>query len=183
MMKMTVDPDVYEVKDSKPYNDVVNLQNSFTANNVEVKTDFTETIRQSPIRKIYIAGPISNGGKSKDPRSVYKAVIESEKYYLAAVRNGWTPLLPHFSYYAWIHDEEDEGIHWDRWMELDLDWIDSCYCLVRIPGESKGADAEVRYAKKKNIRVIKVQSPRDMLQQLEFMFGIPERRKDVGDYF
>lgn len=36
---------------------------------------------------------------------------------------------------------------WDKWLEIDMRWLRSCDCLVRLPGESKGADLEVAHAK------------------------------------
>ena len=38
-------------------------------------------------------------------------------------------------------------------MDLDLVWLECCDCLLRLPGESKGADIEVKHALENNIKV------------------------------
>jgi hypothetical protein len=38
-------------------------------------------------------------------------------------------------------------------MELDNEWVLRCDALLRLPGESQGADAEVELAKKHGIPV------------------------------
>jgi len=42
---------------------------------------------------------------------------------------------------------------YDKWMEWDFAWIDVCDCLLRLPGESRGADLEVEHAKLRGIPV------------------------------
>ena len=129
--------------------------------------------------RIYIAGPISNG-HAANARDIYKNVREAEKYYEALIQNGWTPICPHLSYHAWLGFAND--VHWDRWIELDLDLIDSCAAVLRIPGESKGAEVEVVYAKEHDIPIIKVLGPLTAFHHLEKQFGKPEKRKDLQKY-
>jgi hypothetical protein len=42
---------------------------------------------------------------------------------------------------------------YEAWLGLDLDVIDHCQALLRIPGESSGADREVDHAKRRQIPV------------------------------
>lgn len=145
----------------------------------DISDDFLNDLPRTPNRRIYIAGPISNGGKLT-PRGQYKAVKEAQKYYEALIRTGWTPILPHLSYYAWLDFEED--VHWPRWIEMDLDHLDSVICVIRMPGDSKGADMEVKYAREHGIPVIKAQSPRHMTAEIEMKFGVPPERKELQKY-
>ncbi len=41
------------------------------------------------------------------------------------------------------------------WIDLDLEWVKSCDCLLRLDGESKGADMEVALAESLGIPVFK----------------------------
>lgn len=42
---------------------------------------------------------------------------------------------------------------YDDWMRMDREWILRCDCVLRLPGESAGADAEVMFAEKQGIPV------------------------------
>lgn len=58
----------------------------------------------------------------------------------------FNPLLYHFQH---MHTQRD----YDFWMEIDLAWIDKCDAVFRVLGESKGADRECEYARKKGIPI------------------------------
>jgi len=96
-------------------------------------------------RIIYIAGAISNG-HSATPRGIYQNVKTAQFYYEQLIKKGYSPILPHLSYYAWLDMKED--VDWKTWIEMDLDYVEASIGLLRIPGESKGADREVEFAKK-----------------------------------
>jgi len=59
----------------------------------------------------------------------------------------FSPLL--MSVYLHAQIERD----WQTWMDIDYSWVERCDGLIRLEGESKGADAEVEYAKKLGIPV------------------------------
>lgn len=79
--------------------------------------------------KVYIAAPM--GGKE-----------ENTKYAISVANQlldmGYTPFCPHLTHY------------WDllyprlkrEWLSYDLEWLRDCDCVLRLPGESKGADIE-----------------------------------------
>lgn len=55
---------------------------------------------------------------------------------------GHTPYLPHLtSFWNIVHPNPHE-----TWLRLDKHWLACCDALVRLPGESKGADQEVEWA-------------------------------------
>lgn len=132
-------------------------------------------------RRVYIAGPISNG-HTANAKTVYNNVKTAEKYYYELIRAGWTPFLPHLSYYPWLDFPTEHDVHWARWIELDLDWIDSSCALIRIPGESIGADTEVKYATDHNIPVIYASSPQNAVTTLTALFGSPKQRVELAEY-
>lgn len=37
--------------------------------------------------------------------------------------------------------------HYEVYMAQDFAWIERCDCLIRLPGESSGADREIEHAK------------------------------------
>jgi len=88
------------------------------------------------IKYVYVAGPYSR----PVPNHNVKRAIEAADKLLAA---GFVPYLPHLTH-LWDtvspHDYEE-------WLALDLAWIERCDALLRLPGESSGADREVGHAK------------------------------------
>lgn len=58
----------------------------------------------------------------------------------------YCPLLTHFIHM--IHPRK-----YDEWIDIDLHWMLECNCVLRLPGESKGADAEVASALEHGMRV------------------------------
>lgn len=91
--------------------------------------------------RVYIAGPYTS-----DPEAGVRAQIDAFK----AIRaKGWfpfAPLLCHYVHAVHPHDYED-------WMAQDLEWLTTCQLVVRLPGESPGADREVVFAKSLGIHV------------------------------
>lgn len=130
-------------------------------------------------RRVYIAGKISNGGKA-NARDQYQAVRFAESYYEELIHNGWTPFLPHLSHHAWLAFQKD--VHWPRWIEMDLDYIDSCAALIRLPNESIGADMEVEYAQERNIPVFFPNDPLHAVDLLEIALGKPRPRLKINKY-
>lgn len=93
--------------------------------------------------RVYISSPISNGGTL--------AIWEQKTHVHYAtqvafdlIRKGFSVYTPHWS----LLGEElisDRLPHGD-WIANDLPWINACDALLRLPGESKGADREVEHA-------------------------------------
>ncbi len=90
--------------------------------------------------RVYIAGPMTNGGKGYDMKSVTDAI----KVYLRLVELGFVPYCPQFTMFC---DFLEPGrVPYESWLELDHCYIDDCDAILRMPGESKGADRECEYA-------------------------------------
>jgi hypothetical protein len=85
--------------------------------------------------KIYIAGPYSKG----DPEvNTIKAITIANK--LADL--GYAPFVPHFTHYWHVKYPRP----YQFWLDLDNQFIPCCDAILRIPGESSGADNEIKYA-------------------------------------
>jgi hypothetical protein len=76
-------------------------------------------------------------------------VLNSFDVYHQLVDLGYFPYAPLHSHF--IH--EHHPLPYLKWMQIDYYWLSKCDCVLRLPGESPGADAEVGYAKKKQIPV------------------------------
>lgn len=85
--------------------------------------------------KIYIAGPYTKGDVIQNIRN---AVEAGEK--VAAL--GHTPYIPHLT--AFWHILYPHDI--DFWYSYDIEWLKCCDAILRLPGESHGADVEVKVA-------------------------------------
>lgn len=88
---------------------------------------------------VYIACPYTIGDQALN-------VKDSMHCFNELVNNGFVPFNPllfHFQQFAYPRT-------WESWMEIDLSWLEKCDCILRLPGKSRGADKEIKYAKKLN---------------------------------
>lgn len=92
---------------------------------------------------VYIAGPYTKGDVAVNVRT-HLAMAD----HLAILGYiPYVPLLTHFWHLVFPHPYE-------FWCKLDLEWIPKCDILLRMPGDSSGADKEVEYAKSQDIPVV-----------------------------
>ncbi len=87
------------------------------------------------MKYIYVAGPYTDG----DPVINTRKAIEAGDLLRGM---GFVPFIPHLSMFWHFLKPHDLAF----WYENDNEWIERCDGLVRLPGESKGADAEVSLA-------------------------------------
>jgi len=85
--------------------------------------------------KIYIAAPYSMG----DTETNVQVAIH---YGDCVARRGHIPFIPHLNH-LW---HEVYPHPWEWWMNWCLEWLPDCDAVLRVPGESKGADREVNLA-------------------------------------
>ena len=91
---------------------------------------------------VYIASPYTGGDlEANVKRQIVAAELLQERGHLCFV-----PLLSHFWNKISPHP-------YDYWMAMDLGWLAHCDVLIRLPGESAGADAEVAEAHRRGLRV------------------------------
>lgn len=92
--------------------------------------------------RVYIAGPYTK----PDPiRNTQIAISYADEL----LKLGHTPFVPHLTM-LW-HLVSPKKL--EEWYAIDLPWIAACDALVRIPGESTGADKEVQEANRLGIPV------------------------------
>lgn len=107
--------------------------------------------------KVYIAGPISKG-------DMLHNLQQADEAFQLLIANGFAPLCPHWSvFHASARRENDKviaeanatsgNISHQQWLEVDLRWVESADIVLRLPGDSAGADQEVKHAQSKNIPV------------------------------
>lgn len=91
---------------------------------------------------VYIAGPYSS-----NPCHGTRAALDAAEVLIDA---GYTPLVPHLSMLFDLTHPKPE----DYWYEYDMSLLEHCQILLRLPGESWGADREVEFARKNGIPVV-----------------------------
>lgn len=109
-------------------------------------------------KRIYIAGPIQRGNLKHN-------IDQATAAFVALAKAGFAPLCPHWSVYAkpgvWVKETwpeqrnklmceatamgNEDMTHAD-WMGVDLPWVECAHAVLRLPGESTGADMETAHA-------------------------------------
>lgn len=86
--------------------------------------------------KVFIAGPYDGGDTTLNVRN---AIVAAN----ALMDVGFEVFIPHLSHFQHLvcpRPRED-------WLKHDLAWLKSCDIVLRLPGESPGADGEVQRAR------------------------------------
>ena len=92
--------------------------------------------------RIYISGPVTKGDRQHN----FDQAADAQRVLLDA---GFAPLNPMLTMalpYAW-------DVPHDDWVACDLEWVKKADAVLRLPGESPGADTEVAFAVQRGIRV------------------------------
>jgi hypothetical protein len=92
--------------------------------------------------KVYIASAYTLG----DVAVNVKNQIDSADELIGKGFCPFVPLLSHFQHMIHPRPYQD-------WVKLDMEWIEWCDCILRLPGESSGADNEVKLAQSLNIPI------------------------------
>jgi len=92
--------------------------------------------------KVYIAGAYSKGDVAQNVRQAISAANELAELGLVP----FIPHLAHFWHLLWPHKI-------NFWYTYDLEWLRACDILLRLPGESVGADEEVTLARQLGMTV------------------------------
>lgn len=91
---------------------------------------------------VYIASPYTKGDIAVNVRESFLVADE-------LVKLGYAPFPPLFAHFWHFLSPKS----YETWAALDMEWVLRCDCLLRLPGESSGADAEVAFAIENNIPV------------------------------
>ena len=92
--------------------------------------------------KVYIASPYTKG----DVAVNVKVQLDCADELITLGFAPFAPLYSHFQHMAHPRPYSD-------WIEIDLEWVKVCDCLLRLEGDSSGADGEVKYANELGIPV------------------------------
>lgn len=105
--------------------------------------------------KVFISSPYTLGDQGRNVKIQMDCADE-------LIKMGCSPFIPLlFHFQDMIHPLE-----YDVWLKLTIDWMEVCDVILRLPGESKGADAEVERAKEMKKRVF--YNMEDLNNWLEF---------------
>ena len=102
----------------------------------------------SPIY-VYVAGPLSVGDVGGNVG--YACGVG-----WALMQRGYVPYVPHLTHY-WDQLATSAGFlprTWDQWLTYDERWLAKCDVVLRLSGESRGADREELFARKNGIPVV-----------------------------
>ena len=92
--------------------------------------------------RVYVAGPYTKGDVAQNVRNAID--VGDELFSM-----GHIPFVPHLTHF-WhmIHPRP-----WEDWLKIDKEWIPLCDAVLRLEGESAGADMEVELADELGIPV------------------------------
>lgn len=93
--------------------------------------------------RVYVAGPLTKGHVVSNIRSAVEVATQ-------LLDEGYFPFLPHLSHLWDLLSPRG----YEEWLRYDLHWLSTCNVLLRLLGESPGADREVREAHKLGIPVV-----------------------------
>ncbi len=121
-------------------------------------------------KRIYIAGPVGKGDLAHNVNQATEAFVKLAKL-------GFAPFCPHWGVYAkpcvpilgciectGTITGNDDMSHED-WMGIDLAWVKVSDGVLRLPGESIGADMETKCALENEISVF--HSVEDLVEWLK----------------
>jgi|SRR5215471_3980580 len=94
------------------------------------------------MKRVYVAGAYSTGDVAVNVRNAYAAASR-----LADA--GFAPFVPHHTHFWHMLSPRP----YEEWLTLDLAFLPCCDALLRLPGESVGADAEMLEARTLSIPV------------------------------
>lgn len=97
------------------------------------------------MKLIYLSGPITKGNRNQH---FYRS-CEAQRVLMAAGYAVVNPMLSIVMPSAWQADMPHE-----QWLKMDLAIIERCDMIVRLPGESIGADMETDHAILRGLPVV-----------------------------
>jgi hypothetical protein len=96
------------------------------------------------MKTVYLAGPYTKPDPVVNTREAILFGAHLRDTY------GVRVFVPHFTHFEHFLAPKP----YERWLKIDLDWLPICDVLYRMPGESSGADAEVKEAEKQGKVVV-----------------------------
>lgn len=94
------------------------------------------------MKKIYIAGPYTKGDVAVNVKNAMDAANE-------LMNLGFAPYCPHLTHFMHINNPQP----YEKWLELDNQFVPVCDALLRLEGESSGADKEMDLARNNGLLI------------------------------
>ena len=94
-------------------------------------------------KRIYISGPLTSSGNVRE--NLERAMGAAREL----IELGFAPFCPHLTY----HVDPGEDIPHSTWMAIELPWVACSDAVLRLPGESLGAEIECREAERLGVSV------------------------------
>lgn len=105
---------------------------------------------------ILIAGPY-RGGTNDDPMLIKKNLDKPESVALPIFRKGHIPIIGEWVALPLMHLAGSKAIGDSIWDEIQYPvahrLLEKCDAVLRLEGESKGADNDVRIAKERGLKI------------------------------
>lgn len=98
-------------------------------------------------KRVFISSPYTLGDTAENVRAQHDA-------FNALMRLGHIPFAPLLSHYQQLVHPAS----WQEWIDWDLVWVGQCQVVLRLPGESNGADIECARANELKIPVIRTRA-------------------------
>lgn len=113
---------------------------------------------------VYVAGPYTKGDVVMNVRAAIEAGDKLRRF-------DYAPFIPHLTHFWHLVTPHEI----DFWYAYDMQWLEKCDCVVRLPGASSGADKEVARARGLDIPVHEVEGEFDMgrFMAWEAPYGAP----------
>lgn len=92
--------------------------------------------------KVYLSSKYSDG----DPEENVQTQINVGNI---LIDHGFNPFIPLLSHYV----DKKQPRPYNYWLGALIEWLKICDCVLRLPGESSGADMEEQFAKKLGIPI------------------------------
>ena len=94
------------------------------------------------LRRIYVAHPI--GANDEHRSRKIAAALEATRALLVA---GFAPWTPGMFAASFGNSAADWLLSYEQWCALDMEFLEVCHAVLRLPGESPGAEREVSRAR------------------------------------
>lgn len=94
------------------------------------------------MKRVYIAGPYTKGDVVVNVHNAMDAAM-------AVLDAGHAPFVPHLCHFLHMHSPRP----YETWIAYDLEFLPACDVLIRLPGDSPGADGEVIAARQRGMPV------------------------------
>jgi hypothetical protein len=92
---------------------------------------------------VYISGPLSTGDREEN----VQAFIDAHRTLMA---EGYAVINPGLTHFV----DPDDSFGWEAWIDADLALVEKAEVVVRLPGDSVGANAECEHAFFRGIQVV-----------------------------